>query len=57
MYDGVDVGIAPSAQPEIAEAARGKARRVIVAGLERTLTDAGPVGDRRRWAGVIEIAA
>lgn len=33
-YDGVDVGIAPSAQPEIAEAARGKARRVTVAGLE-----------------------
>jgi UDP-N-acetylmuramoyl-tripeptide--D-alanyl-D-alanine ligase len=34
VYDGVAVGITPSAQPEIAEAARGKARRVIVAGLE-----------------------
>jgi UDP-N-acetylmuramoyl-tripeptide--D-alanyl-D-alanine ligase len=34
VYEGVAVGIAPSAQPEIAEAARGKARRVIVAGLE-----------------------
>jgi len=57
VYDGVAVGIAPSAQPEIAEAARGKAGRVIVAGLE-------PGADVRpdRWEigpdglGVIEIA-
>jgi len=57
VYDGVAVGIAPSAQPEIAEAARGKAARVIVAGLE-------PGADVRpdRWEigpdglGVIEIA-
>ena len=57
VYDGVAVGIAPSAQPEIAEAARGTARRVIVAGLE-------PGADLRpdRWEigpdglGVIEIA-
>jgi UDP-N-acetylmuramoyl-tripeptide--D-alanyl-D-alanine ligase len=57
VYEGVDVGIAPSAQPEIAEAARGKARRVIVAGLE-------PNADLKpdRWEigadglGVIEIA-
>lgn len=34
VYEGVAVGIAPSAQPEIAEAARGKARRVVVAGLD-----------------------
>ena len=34
VYEGVAVGIAPAAQPEIAEAARGKANRVIVAGLE-----------------------
>jgi UDP-N-acetylmuramoyl-tripeptide--D-alanyl-D-alanine ligase len=34
VYDSVGVGIAPSAQPEIAEAARGKARRVVVAGLD-----------------------
>lgn len=34
VYEGVAVAIAPSAQPEIAEAARGKAKRVIVAGLE-----------------------
>ncbi|HJQ54148.1 MAG TPA: UDP-N-acetylmuramoyl-tripeptide--D-alanyl-D-alanine ligase [Gemmatimonadaceae bacterium] len=33
-YDGVAVGIAPAAQPEIAEAARGKAGRVVVAGLD-----------------------
>ncbi|MDP9202201.1 MAG: UDP-N-acetylmuramoyl-tripeptide--D-alanyl-D-alanine ligase [Gemmatimonadota bacterium] len=36
VYDVVAVGIAPSAQPEIAEAARGSAGRVIVAGLEPT---------------------
>jgi UDP-N-acetylmuramoyl-tripeptide--D-alanyl-D-alanine ligase len=34
VYDGVDVGIAPSAQPEIAAAARGKARRIVIAGLD-----------------------
>jgi len=34
VYEGVAVGIAPSAQPEIAEAALGKAVRVIVAGLD-----------------------
>ena len=57
VYDGVPVGIAPSAQPEIAEAARGRAGRVIVAGLE-------PSADLKpdRWEigpdglGVIEIA-
>jgi UDP-N-acetylmuramoyl-tripeptide--D-alanyl-D-alanine ligase len=57
VYEGVAVGIAPSAQPEIAEVARGKARRVIVAGLE-------PGADVRpdRWEigpdglGVIEMA-
>lgn len=56
-YDGVGVAIAPSAQPEIGEAARGKAKRVIVAGLE-------PGSDVKpdRWEigtdglGVIEIA-
>ncbi|HEX3533517.1 MAG TPA: UDP-N-acetylmuramoyl-tripeptide--D-alanyl-D-alanine ligase [Gemmatimonadaceae bacterium] len=36
VYDGVGVGIAPSAQPEIAEAARRKAKRVVVAGLDAT---------------------
>jgi UDP-N-acetylmuramoyl-tripeptide--D-alanyl-D-alanine ligase len=57
VYDGVAVGIAPSAQPEIAEAARGRARRVIVAGLEPTAElkpdrwEIGPDG-----LGVIEIA-
>ena len=33
-YDGIAVGIAPSGQPEIAAAARGKASKVIVAGLD-----------------------
>jgi UDP-N-acetylmuramoyl-tripeptide--D-alanyl-D-alanine ligase len=34
IFDGVGVGIVPAAQPEIAEAARGRARRLVVAGLE-----------------------
>ena len=34
VYEGIEVAIAPSAQPEIAGVARGKAKRVIVAGLE-----------------------
>jgi UDP-N-acetylmuramoyl-tripeptide--D-alanyl-D-alanine ligase len=56
-YEGVAVGIAPSAQPEIAEVARGKAKRVIVAGLDAN-ADLKP----DRWEigadglGVIEIA-
>jgi UDP-N-acetylmuramoyl-tripeptide--D-alanyl-D-alanine ligase len=55
-YDGVAVGIAPSAQPEIAAAAHGKAKRVVVAGLDPT-ADLKP----DRWQigpdglGVIEI--
>jgi len=55
-YDGVEVGIAPSAQPEIAEAAKGRARRVVVAGLDKN-ADIKP----DRWEigadglGVIEI--
>jgi UDP-N-acetylmuramoyl-tripeptide--D-alanyl-D-alanine ligase len=32
-YTGVEIGIAPAGQPEIGEAARGKAKRVVVAGL------------------------
>ena len=57
IYDGVAVGVAPSAQPEIAEAARGKARRLIVAGLESNADvkpdrwEIGPEG-----LGVIEVA-
>jgi UDP-N-acetylmuramoyl-tripeptide--D-alanyl-D-alanine ligase len=34
VYDGVEVGIAPSAQPEIAAAAGAKAKRVVIAGLD-----------------------
>jgi UDP-N-acetylmuramoyl-tripeptide--D-alanyl-D-alanine ligase len=34
VYEGVALGIAPSAQPEIAQAARGKAMRVLIAGLD-----------------------
>jgi UDP-N-acetylmuramoyl-tripeptide--D-alanyl-D-alanine ligase len=57
IYEGVAVAIAPSAQPEIAEAARGKAKRVIIAGL-----DAGADLKPDSWEigpdglGVIEIA-
>ncbi|HST07988.1 MAG TPA: UDP-N-acetylmuramoyl-tripeptide--D-alanyl-D-alanine ligase [Gemmatimonadaceae bacterium] len=56
VYEGVGVGIAPSAQPEIAEAAHGKAARVVVAGLDQN-ADVKP----DRWEigadglGVIEI--
>jgi len=56
VYDGVAVGIAPSAQPEIADAARAKAKRVVVAGLDQK-ADVKP----DRWEigadglGVIEI--
>jgi UDP-N-acetylmuramoyl-tripeptide--D-alanyl-D-alanine ligase len=57
VYDRVSVGIAPSAQPEITAAARGKAKRVVVAGLENS-ADVKP----DRWEigadglGMIEIA-
>ena len=56
-YEGVAVGIAPSAQPEIAEVARGRAKRVIVAGLDDSADlkpdrwEIGPDG-----LGVIQIA-
>jgi UDP-N-acetylmuramoyl-tripeptide--D-alanyl-D-alanine ligase len=56
VYDGVEVGIAPSGQPEIAQAARGRAKRVVVAGFDES-ADVKP----DRWEigedglGVIEI--
>ncbi len=56
VYEGVGVAIAPSAQPEIAEAARAKAKRVVVAGLDANADlkpdrwEIGPDG-----LGVIEI--
>lgn len=43
-YDGVPVGIAPSGQPEIGEAAKGRARRLVLAGL-----DAGFDLSAERW--------
>jgi UDP-N-acetylmuramoyl-tripeptide--D-alanyl-D-alanine ligase len=57
VYDGIAVGVAPSAQPEIAEAARPRAKRVVVAGLDGNADlkpdrwEIGPDG-----LGVIEIA-
>lgn len=57
VYEGVAVGIAPSAQPEIGEAARGRAARVIVAGLEANAhlkPDRWEIG--ADGLGVIEIA-
>jgi UDP-N-acetylmuramoyl-tripeptide--D-alanyl-D-alanine ligase len=55
LFDGADVAIVPASQPEIAQAARGRARRIVTAGL-----DAGDVHPSR-WsvgadgAGEIEI--
>ncbi len=55
-YEGVEVGIAPSAQPGVAKEARGKAKRIVVAGLDQN-ADLKP----DRWEigadglGVIEI--
>jgi len=57
VYEGTGVGIAPSAQPEIAEAARSKAKRVVVAGLDNNADlkpDRWEIGPDR--LGVIEIA-
>ena len=34
IFDGVGVGVVPAAQPEIADAAKGRARRLVAAGLE-----------------------
>jgi UDP-N-acetylmuramoyl-tripeptide--D-alanyl-D-alanine ligase len=57
VYENVAVGIAPSAQPEIAETARAKAKRVVVAGLDNNAHvkpdrwEIGPDG-----LGLIEIA-
>ena len=34
ILDGVGVGVLPAAQPEIAAAAKGRARRLVIAGLE-----------------------
>ncbi len=34
IYEGVELGIAPAGQPEIAAAAGGKAKRIVTAGLE-----------------------
>ncbi len=45
VYERVQLGIAPSAQPEIAAAARGKAKRIVVAGLDEH-ADLKP----ERWA-------
>ena len=44
VFEGTDLAITPSGQPEIAQAARGKAKHVITAGL-----DAGDVR-AARWA-------
>jgi UDP-N-acetylmuramoyl-tripeptide--D-alanyl-D-alanine ligase len=43
VFEGVGVAITPASQPEVAEAARGRARRVVAAGL-----DAGDVR-ATRW--------
>ena len=43
-FDGAELAITPADQPEVAAAARGRARRVVAAGL-----DAGDVRPERWW--------
>jgi UDP-N-acetylmuramoyl-tripeptide--D-alanyl-D-alanine ligase len=52
VFDGVAVGITPGSQPEVAEAARGRAKRVVVAGLhggDLPITGWGVEADGRGW--------
>ena len=52
VFDGVSIGVVPGAQPEIAQAARGRAKRVVVAGLhggDLPVTGWGVEPDGRGW--------
>ena len=49
IYQGVPIGIAPIAQPEVGEAARSRAERVVEAGLDWRRRAADGVGHERRW--------
>jgi UDP-N-acetylmuramoyl-tripeptide--D-alanyl-D-alanine ligase len=52
VFDGVSIGVVPGAQPEIGEAARGRAQRVVVAGLhggDLPVTGWGVEPDGRAW--------
>jgi UDP-N-acetylmuramoyl-tripeptide--D-alanyl-D-alanine ligase len=52
VFDGVSIGVIPGAQPEIGEAARGRAQRVVVAGLhggDLPVTGWGVEPDGRAW--------
>lgn len=52
VFDGVGVAITPAAQPEVAEAAKGKAGRIIAAGLhggDLPVTGWGVEADGQGW--------
>jgi UDP-N-acetylmuramoyl-tripeptide--D-alanyl-D-alanine ligase len=52
VFDGVAVGITPASQPDVARAARGRAVRVVVAGLhggDLPITGWGVEADGRGW--------
>jgi UDP-N-acetylmuramoyl-tripeptide--D-alanyl-D-alanine ligase len=52
VFEGVSIGVVPGAQPEIGEEARGRARRVVVAGLhggDLPITGWGVEPDGRTW--------
>ena len=52
VFDAVPIGITPGSQPEVAEAARGRAARVVVAGLhggDLPVTGWGVESDGRGW--------
>ena len=52
VFDGVAVGITPGSQPEVADAARGRAGRIVVAGLhggDLPITGWGVEPDGRGW--------
>jgi UDP-N-acetylmuramoyl-tripeptide--D-alanyl-D-alanine ligase len=52
VFDGVSIGVVPGAQPEIGAAAKGRAKRIVVAGLhggDLPVTGWGVEPDGRGW--------
>ena len=59
VFEGVSIGVVPGAQPEIGSAARGRATRVVVAGLhggDLPVTGWGVEPDGRGWFEVNGVA-
>src|SRR5690606_20720532 len=59
VFEGVSIGVVPGAQPEIGAAARGRAARVVVAGLhggDLPVTGWGVDADGRGWFEVDGVA-